>query len=138
MPLRHACEVGTFDASALGHNDLAALLGGGAWSHEAKAPYQEAVRAYSRHRDAEALDAVKRALHPRQVAAWYRMAVLREPAQRWNETGQAYRQMLSQEPQRVEACAGLGYVLGRHGEPSEAIAPYEKALALQPGLIDAR
>ena len=40
------------------------LLGGGhvVWSHEAKAPYQKAVRAYSQHRDAEALDAVKRAL----------------------------------------------------------------------------
>ena len=56
------------------------LLGGGhgVWSHEAKAPYQEAVRAYSQHRDAEALNAVKRALsiYPNYAEAHFLLGLI--------------------------------------------------------------
>jgi tetratricopeptide (TPR) repeat protein len=58
------------------------LLGGGhgVWSHEAKAPYQEAVRAYSQNRDAEAVDAFEAAIRARPdfLQAHYNVAMCYE------------------------------------------------------------
>jgi len=43
-----------------------------------------------------------------------------------------FRQVLSREPQRAEACFGLGLVLFKQGKTAEALAALAKAVQLQP------
>lgn len=43
-----------------------------------------------------------------------------------------FRQVLSREPQRAEACFGLGLVLFKQGKTEEALAALAKAVQLQP------
>jgi tetratricopeptide (TPR) repeat protein len=52
--------------------------------------------------------------------------------QRWDEAGKKYRAALNLHPGFAAAWHNLGMTCGRAGQPQEAIAAFQKALAIEP------
>lgn len=116
---------------------LVGVLGGGgsgaiapgAWAQTPPAPIAPPVPDASeggQHRSSEFLaiqalldraNAATLANQPDQAARWYRQAIARAAAD---------------NPQRVVAHLGLGLLLNQEGEPEQAIAQFDQAIALAP------
>ena len=83
------------------------------WGHEAKAAYQEAVRAYSQHRDPEALDAVTRALsiYPNYAEAHFLLGLIAIRQNRVAEATEVFQKAVSIYPNFAEARYHVAAVL---------------------------
>lgn len=69
-----------------------------------------------------------------EATAQFQRAVALQQQGNFDEAAAAYRALLKNNPDYVEALANFGTVLSRLGQYQEAIAAYEKALKLNPQL----
>jgi tetratricopeptide (TPR) repeat protein len=114
-------------------------VGSVGWSHEAKAPYQEAVRAYSQNRDAEALEAVKRALsiYPNYAEAHFLMGLISMRQNRTAEATAAIQKAVSIYPNFAEAHYQLAVLLQQQKKLKPAEAELLKAVEIFPNYTEA-
>src|SRR5688572_12875656 len=77
----------------------------GAWGHEAKAPYQEAVRAYSENRDPEALEAITRTLdiYPNYAEAHFLQGLIYSRQHKAADAITSFQKAISIYPNYAEA-----------------------------------
>jgi tetratricopeptide (TPR) repeat protein len=77
------------------------------------------------------------AINPNYLDTLFLLAVAHEKSARGDFAIAAYRGFLSNHPDHVEARFGLGSALANAGDCGEAVAHFERVLALQPGLAAA-
>lgn len=75
---------------------------------------------------------------PRWAEAWNKRATLNFLRERDADSLADIRRTLEIEPRHFGALAGLGQIALRHGEVAGAVLAFERALALNPGLIGLR
>jgi tetratricopeptide (TPR) repeat protein len=114
----------------------AVFLGGGhgVWSQEAKAPSREAVRAYSQKRDAEALDAVKRALsiYPNYAAAHFLLGLIAARQHKAADATEAFQKAVNIYPNFAEAWYQLAVLLQQQHTLKPAEAELRKTVEIFP------
>ena len=105
-------------------------------TREANCEMKCGTRALDRREFAKALDYFTRAIDadPTFAEAYNQRAIVHYLQERWAESIEDYRRTVERMPCHFGAWAGMGHSHAHEGQAAEAIACYERALAINPHL----